>query len=101
MARVPIHGVFTDGTGNIVVGGTATVYEFKSAAPSSPDTTATIYTAYSGGSVITGGAITTDSNGAYLAWVDDGDYSTGDVFTLILSKDTYNDNPWHFCAQGL
>jgi hypothetical protein len=101
MARFPVHGFYQDGAGNMVVGGNATFYEYKAADPSNPDTIAIIYTAKTGGSAVASGIITTDSNGAYLAWFDDSDYSATSIFTLILSKSTHADVPIHFIFSGL
>jgi hypothetical protein len=94
-------GFYGDGEGNIVVSGDATFYEYKSADPSNPDTLATIYAAQTGGSAIATGVITTDSNGSYLAWLDDVDYDASSIFTLILSKSTHTDVPIHFTMSGL
>ncbi len=101
MARIPINGVYADGEGNIVVSGNATIYEFKSADPSNPDTIATIYAAETGGSAIATGIVTTDSNGIYEAWIDDSDYSGNQIFTVILSKSTHTDPPIQFGLPGL
>lgn len=101
MARIPIHIVYADGAGNIVVSGNATFYEYKAADPSNPDTIATIYENKTGGSAVASGIIITDSNGTALAWIDDGDYSGASLFTLITSKSTHTDVPFHFSVPGL
>lgn len=99
MARFPVHGVYLDGAGNIVVGGTAVIYEFLSSAPSTPTVVATAYEAQSGGSAVP--SFTTDNNGVYLAWLDSADYGSNSIFTLITSKSTHTDVPFHFAVPGL
>lgn len=59
----------------------------------------TFYAAKTGGSAVT--SITTDSNGAYLAWIDNSDYAGGSIFSLILSKSTHKEVPVHFGLPGL
>lgn len=97
--RFPIHGVYADGEGNIVVSGTAVIYEYNSAAPTAPTTVATFYAAKTGGAAVT--SVTTDSNGVYEAWIDNADYTSVSIFTLITSKSTHNDVPFHFTIPGL
>lgn len=99
--RLPIQGVYIDGSGNIVVGGTATFYEYLSSDPSNPTVIATVYAARTGGSAIASGAVTTDSNGAYIVWVEDTDYDGEDLLTLILTEPSHVEVPWHFVVPGL
>lgn len=99
--RLPIQGVYIDGSGNIVVSGTATFYEYLSSNPSNPTVIATIYAARTGGSAIASGAVTTDSNGAYIVWVEDTDYDGEDLLTLILTEPSHAEVPWHFVVPGL
>lgn len=96
-----MHGVFVDGEGNKVSGGSATFYVFNSSNPSSPSSLATIYSTISGGSAVSGSVVTTDDNGAYLAFIDEVDYMADQVFSLVLSKSTHKTVPYHFSVGGL
>ena len=101
MARYPIKGVFADGEGNIVVGGTATFYTFNSSAPTVPVTTITCYSVVSGGSAVSGAAFTSDSSGTYECWIDEADYYSTQVFTVVHSKSTHSAVAYHFTLAGL
>ena len=86
MARYPYQDTVRDGAGRIIADATVTVYD--------ADTTnvATMYDAKSGGSVIT--SITTNSSGYFIFYVDDGDYLSGDLFDIIVSKAGYDDQTY-------
>lgn len=100
--RFPIHGVYVDGEGNIVVNGTVTFYEFNSSDPDNPSTLATIYAAPTGGSAVSGSAVTSDpSDATYIAYIDNNDYSGGQVFTVVLSKATHVTTRFHQGVNGL
>lgn len=99
MSRFAISGVYGDGEGNIVVSGTVVFYVYNASAPTVPTTVATFYEDKTGGSAVT--SITTDSNGVYEAWFDDADYSNESIFTVITSKSTHTDVPYHFSIPGL
>ena len=99
--RVPVQGVYADGAGKIVKDGSATVYEYNTAAPSVPVTLATVYDEQTGGSAISASVITTDANGGYIFWVDTDDYNINQILSIILSKSTHADVPYHICVPGL
>lgn len=99
--RVPIQGVYLDGRGGIVVSGNVKFYEYNDSDPDSPTTIATIYEDRTGGSAVATGIITTDTNGAYIAWIEATDYISSSLFTLVLSKSTHTEVPWHVTVPGL
>ncbi|MFQ5493607.1 MAG: hypothetical protein ACE5DX_05630 [Candidatus Dojkabacteria bacterium] len=80
MARFVRNGFFTDGNGNVVDAGTVSVVL------AGTSTVATIYAAASGGSAISGGKVTTGSNGFFTFYVDEGDYASTQLFDITLSK---------------
>ena len=84
MSRYSYHGFVQDGNGAVVTSATITVYE------AGTSTKATIYAAVSGGSAISGSAVTSDASGYYQFFVDDTDYSTIDKFDIEVAKAGYN-----------
>lgn len=99
MGRFPVNEAYTDGSGGIVVGGTVVIYEFLSSNPDNPTVVATFYENKTGGSAVT--SVTTDSNGAYEVWLDNANYDSDQIFTLITSKSTHVDVPYHFTVPSL
>ncbi len=83
MARYAIQDTTRDNNGTIIPSATVTVTDADTS------TASTIYAAKSGGSAISGGAVTSDSNGRFIFYVDDGDYVSGDQFDLAVSKTGY------------
>jgi len=73
-------GVFQDGAGNIVASGAITV------TLAGTTTAATIYAASSGGSALTDGQTTSNSNGRFTFYVDAADYPSHQLFDITLSK---------------
>ncbi|MFZ3043875.1 MAG: hypothetical protein WA058_02075 [Minisyncoccia bacterium] len=76
----------SDQNGRAIEGATVTVYAWNG----SDWTLATIYDAYTGGSVIAGSVVTTDAEGAYLFFVSDSDYPLTTSFKLVVSKENYD-----------
>ena len=79
MARFPFESTLTDQQGHIIASGTVTV------SLTGTSTVATIYAASSGGSALTGGAITTGTDGSFSFWVDEADYARSQRFRLVLN----------------
>ena len=91
MARNIKQGhVRTPTSGAAVSGATVTVYLTGTATP------ATIYSASSGGSAVSGSQVTTNTNGYYKFFIDKADYTTSQRFALTiegsgLDTTTYSD----------
>ena len=83
MARFIYQNHIMTGDGKIVEDATVTVYLADTT------TTATIRTAKTGGSTITGAAVTTDSDGYFKFYVDDGDHAAAQLFDIVASKTGY------------
>ena len=90
MARYIKQGHIRKSAGTTVSGATVTVYL------TGTGTLANIYTASSGGSVISGSQVTSNANGYYIFFVDDTDYLPSQRFALTieasgLDTTTYSD----------
>lgn len=85
MARYVYNGTVRDKAGIAIESATVTVYEADTT------TAATIYTAKTGGSAVSGAEVTTDTGGRYVFYVDDADYLSGDQFDLMYTKSGYSD----------
>lgn len=72
-----------DRNGNVLSGATVTVYLANST------TLASIYSAISGGTAITGSAVTSDSAGKYTFYIDDSEYPPNQRFKIIASMTGY------------
>lgn len=83
MARRILDGAFKDQNGCGVASGTVTVYL------AGTTTLAIIYSAISGGSAVSGSALTTDSKGYWYCYVDETDYGSSQRFKVSLSKQGY------------
>jgi len=83
MARYAYQDVTRDNNGTRIPSATVTITDADTT------TASTIYAAKSGGSAISGGAVTSDSNGRFIFYVDDGDYVSGDQFDIAVSKTGY------------
>ena len=82
MARYIYQGTFKDQNGKVVTSGTISVFEADST------DVANVYVAQSGGSAVN--SVTSDStNGSFVFYVDDGDYTTSQKFKITLSKTDY------------
>ena len=84
MARYSYNGTVRDKKGYALESATVTVYEADTT------TAATIYSAKTGGTAISGSELTTDSGGRYTFYVDDGDYSSGQQFDIVIAKSGYS-----------
>lgn len=82
--RLAFNGVIRDQRGNVVASATVIVYEADTTTP------ATIYDAKSGGSAVSGASMTTGSDGSFLFYVDDSDYTAGSQFDIVASKTGYD-----------
>ncbi len=89
MAKTIYQGFFQDGTGRAVPSGSVTVYLANGT------TKATVYpkrgTADAGASATadSDSIVSSESNGYFGFYVDDGDYSPGQKFKITLSKTGY------------
>lgn len=81
MARYIFQGTFRDGQGNIVSGGTITVYL------AGTDTTATIYEDDT--TVTSTSYVESDDNGYFIFYIDSSDYSASQFFDIQLAKSGY------------
>ena len=82
MARYPFHGTYKDGEGKIVPSGTISVYL------AGTSTAASIYVASAGGSAVN--SVTSNATtGAFIFYIDDGDYGGTQRFKITLSKTNY------------
>lgn len=79
MARYPYNGVVQDGNGVVVSGATVTVRI------AGTTTAATIYSAATGGSAVTGAILTTDSDGKFNFWIDAADHAVTVFFDFVLA----------------
>jgi len=79
MARQLFESTLTDQQGHVVVGGSITVYLTGTL------TAATIYSASSGGSAVTGSKVTSGSDGSYSFWIDESDYGVDQLFRVTLN----------------
>ena len=75
------HGIYRDGNGKVVGGGTMSLFEAGSI------TAANFYAAASGGVTLT--TTTTGDDGTFVIYVDEDDYNTGQLFKIRLSKTNY------------
>jgi hypothetical protein len=98
MARFPMQFSAQDQQGKTIAGATATV------SLAGTTTAATVYLASVGGSAITSGVITADSDGFVKYWVDDEDYDTTQYFKVTITgsrfKTTVIDDIIIFPASG-
>ena len=84
MARHIKQGTVRDNsTGAVIAGATVTV------SLTGGTSIATIYDAYSGGSTISNGVISTDSNGYYQFFIDDDDYAQTQNFRITMSASSF------------
>lgn len=81
MTRQVFNDVARDGNGVIVGGAVITVYL------AGTTTLATIY-ATSAGAAATGSQVTSEDNGQFVFWVDDGDYAVTQTFKLSIAGPT-------------
>ena len=81
MARYKYQGAGRDGNGKVIQSGTVSVYL------TGTTTAASVYAAESGGAAVN--SVLTDSKGYFSFWVDDGDYSYGQLFAVTLSKTNF------------
>lgn len=75
----------SDQNGRAIEDATVTVYAWNG----SDWTLATIYADYTGGSAITGSAVTTDEEGAFSFFASDDDYPLTTSFRLVVTKENY------------
>ena len=80
MSRYVYHDVVQDGKGNFVASATVTVTLAGGA------TKASIYTAFTGGTVDSDGIITTGADGTFVFYVDESDYPHNQQFRIVWSK---------------
>ncbi len=86
MSRFKQYDFVRDQFGGVIP--SASVYIYKAGT----ETLVTIYDANSAGSSSSSGPqITTDSNGLYEFWVDDGDYDHDQKFKIKVTKTGYDD----------
>jgi len=88
MARFPLQFQATDQQKKIIVGGTVTL------TLTGTDTVATCYTASAGGTAISLGQQTTDSNGRVKYWVDETDYTPLQYFRITMSGNEFVTQTW-------
>ena len=91
MSRFIYHGTNRDGSGNVISDATVTVYL------AGTTTAATIYSEVSGGSAISGSAITTGTDGSFEFFVDSSDYATSQYFKVVLTKSGYATKTYDQC----
>ena len=82
-ARFIYQGYVQDANGKIVTSASITVHEADTT------TLATIYSAASGGSVVTGSVVTSDDNGYFKFYISNGDYDITRIFDITISKANY------------
>ncbi len=90
MARYIYQGTWQDGNGQIVEDGNVTVYLAGTI------TLATIYSAVSGGTAVTGSVVQADEYGYFKFYVDTATYSFSQLFKIILSKTNYNSKTYDY-----
>lgn len=79
MARYIYQGWTFDGMGKVIGGATVSVYL------AGTTTVVDVYAAVSGGTAVN--SVTSDTtDGSFLFYVDDGDYTTADRFKIVVSK---------------
>lgn len=83
-SRYILQGNYNDGNGTVVSSGTVTCYLAGTTTP------ATIYAASSGGSALSGGQTTSGIDGYFKFYIDDADYSSAQLFDVLLSKTGYS-----------
>jgi len=89
MARYPlVQGTWVDGNGTVVSGGTVTCYL------AGTTTAATCYESETG-SLLTGGATTSGTDGSFQVWISDSDYDMSQAFKIVLSKSGYADRTYN------
>lgn len=71
-----------DGNGAVIASATISVYL------ASTTTVADVYTAFSGGTAVN--SVTSDSEGYFYFWVDDGDYTGEQFFKLVITKSRFS-----------
>jgi len=81
MSRFKYQSATRDGNGKVLQSGTVSVFETGGSTP------ADIYEVSSGGTAVN--SVTTDSNGYFFFWIDDGDYGVNQLFRLIISKTNF------------
>lgn len=81
--RGVLTGVAQDGNGAIIAGATVTIFDADTT------DTSTVYDAKTGGSVISGAAVTADDNGFWVAYVDFVNYAFNVLFDIVYSKSGY------------
>jgi hypothetical protein len=89
MGRWAFQGTTRDGNGRVIVGATVSVYL------SGTSITATIYTEYTGGTAVH--SVTSDlSNGSFIFFMDDTEYSNTDMFRVTVSKPGYETQTYDY-----
>ena len=79
-----------DGRGNFVAGATVTVTE------AGGSTKASIYSAFTGGTVDADGIITTGTDGTFAFYVDEDDYAHNQQFRIVWSKSGFTSETWDY-----
>ena len=82
MSRFKYQSYAQDGNGSIIISATVKVYL------TGTSTAADVYTASSGGTAVN--QVTSDSNGKFYFWVDDGDYTGEQFFRVVISKTSFS-----------
>ncbi len=83
MARYIHQGIVRDQHGVVIASASVTVYL------AGTTNLATIYSASSGGSAVTGSVVTTLQSGYYKFYIDDGDYLATQKYDIVTSKTDY------------
>lgn len=85
MPRHKFKAIVADASGNVQDSANVSVFEEDGITP------ATVYDVITGGVAIdTDPQVQTDSNGYFEFWIDDADYSLGDLFVVTVEKGSYS-----------
>ena len=102
MSRYIYQDYIQDGNGVIVASASIVVYL------AGTTTLATIYSAESGGSAVSGSTVTSDSNGFFSFYIDTDDYAADQLFKITWSKTGYTGSSfdnlrilWNFSPSAL
>lgn len=102
MSRYIYQDYIQDGNGVIVASASIVVYL------AGTTTLATIYSAESGGSAVSGSTVTSDSNGFFSFYIDTDDYAADQLFKITWSKTGYTGSSfdnlrilWNFRPSAL
>lgn len=82
------QGSFKDGNGSVVSGGSITAYL------AGTTTLSTIYSVSTGGSSVSGSAVTSSNDGHFYFYIDEADYPPTQLFKITLSKTGYETNTY-------